>query len=97
MEQNEAIEAFDQEERDLIESVEALEWQQARDVDDLRAQATKYARETLLKNKRINIRISERDLMGLKARALEEGIPYQTLVSMLIHKYLTGRLHEKSS
>jgi predicted DNA binding CopG/RHH family protein len=44
----------------------------------------------------MNIRISERDLRNLKKRALEEGIPYQTMVSMILHKYLSGRYAERS-
>ena len=45
----------------------------------------------------MNVRISERDLKGLKARAAEEGIPYRTLETMILHKYVVGRLVEKSS
>jgi predicted DNA binding CopG/RHH family protein len=43
----------------------------------------------------MNVRISERDMRKLKARAAEEGIPYQTLVTMVLHKYVTGRLEER--
>ena len=50
------------------------------------------AEETFKKNKRINIRISERDLQALQRRALEEGMPYQTLVSSILHKYVSGSL-----
>jgi predicted DNA binding CopG/RHH family protein len=52
------------------------------------------AEETFKKNKRINIRISSRDLELLQRRALEEGIPYQTLVSSVLHKYVSGGLHD---
>lgn len=52
------------------------------------------AEETFKKNKRINIRISSRDLESLKRRALEEGIPYQTLMSSVLHKYVSGGLHD---
>lgn len=52
------------------------------------------AEETIKKNKRINIRISERDLKALQRRALEEGIPYQTLVSSILHKYISGSLQD---
>ena len=48
------------------------------------------AEETLRKDKRINIRISSRDLESIQRRALEEGIPYQTLVSSILHKYVSG-------
>ena len=52
------------------------------------------AEETFRKDKRINIRISNRDLALLQRRALEEGIPYQTLVSSILHKYVSGGLHD---
>ena len=48
------------------------------------------AKETFKKDKRINIRISNRDLESIQRRALEEGIPYQTLVSSILHKYVSG-------
>ena len=48
------------------------------------------AEETVKKNKRINIRLSERDLNALQRRAMEEGMPYQTLVSSVLHKYISG-------
>ncbi|MFH1778225.1 MAG: antitoxin [Candidatus Omnitrophota bacterium] len=49
-----------------------------------------YAKSTLQKNKRINIRISERDLIHLQRKAIEEGLPYQTLISSILHKYANG-------
>lgn len=52
------------------------------------------AKETFKKDKRINIRISSHDLESLQRRALEEGIPYQTLVSSVLHKYVSGGLHD---
>ena len=52
------------------------------------------AEETFRKDKRINIRISNRDLEGLQRRALEEGLPYQTLVSSILHKYVSGSLQD---
>ena len=55
-----------------------------------------YAEKTLNKNKRVNIRLSEKDLEEIKIRALEEGIPYQTLMGSVLHKYLSGRLVEKT-
>ena len=50
------------------------------------------AEETFKKDRRINIRISNRDLSLLQRRALEEGIPYQTLVASVLHKYVDGQL-----
>lgn len=52
------------------------------------------AEETFKKDKRINIRISSRDLESIQRRALEEGIPYQTLVSSILHKYVSGSLND---
>ena len=54
-----------------------------------------YAKHTLQKNKRINIRISERDLLHLQRKAVEEGLPYQTFVSSILHKFITGHFTEK--
>ena len=87
---------IDEEERDLLKSTENDEWITARDIDKQKRQAREYAEATIRKDKRMNIRISERDLRNLKKRALEEGIPYQTMVSMILHKYLSGRYAERS-
>ncbi len=65
-----------------------------------KADLAKYkaaARATLIKDRRVNIRLSTPDLMDIQARALEEGIPYQTLIASVLHKYITGRLVEKPS
>lgn len=55
------------------------------------------ARATFIKNRRVNIRLSSPDLMDIQARAAEEGVPYQTLISSVLHKFLTGRFVEKPS
>lgn len=54
------------------------------------------ARATATKDRRINIRLSSVDLASLQVKALEEGIPYQTLIASVLHKYVTGRLAERS-
>jgi predicted DNA binding CopG/RHH family protein len=56
-----------------------------------------YARATLSKNKRVNIKLSTPDLCEIQARAAEEGVPYQTLIASVLHKFAAGRLAEKSS
>lgn len=53
------------------------------------------ARATAIKDRRVNIRLSSGDLSDIQARALEEGIPYQTLIASVLHKYVTGRLSEQ--
>ncbi len=55
-----------------------------------------YAEALFRKDARINIRLSSKDLRGLQKKALAEGIPYQTLVASILHKYVEGRLHEGS-
>ena len=55
------------------------------------------ATATFIKDRRINIRLSSPDLMDIQARALEEGIPYQTFIASVLHKYAAGRLIEKPS
>ena len=55
------------------------------------------ARATAIKDRRINIRLSSGDLSDIQVRALEEGVPYQTLIASVLHKYVTGRLAERSS
>ncbi|MDP2025210.1 hypothetical protein [Sulfuriferula sp.] len=54
------------------------------------------ASATFLKEKRVNIRLSTPDLMDIQARALEEGMPYQTLIASVLHKFVSGRLVEPS-
>ena len=79
------------EERSLLRSVERGQWK----ATTRKAELRKYeeaARHTLKKDARLNIRISSRDLEVLRKRATEEGLPYQTFVSSLLHKYVTGRL-----
>jgi predicted DNA binding CopG/RHH family protein len=81
----------DAEEKELAESLEQDEWISDLDKKE-KKQYESYARYSLNKQKRINIRMSERDLKKIRARAIEEGIPYQSLISMLIHKFNEGKL-----
>jgi len=87
----------DQEEKKLLQSAEAGEWKSVRDANREKERLRGYAEATFKKDRRINIRISSRDLSALQKRALEEGLPYQTLISSLLHKYVSGRLVEKQS
>lgn len=52
------------------------------------------ARTTAIKDRRVNIRLSSGDLSDIQVKALEEGVPYQTLIASVLHKYVTGRLAE---
>lgn len=53
------------------------------------------ARATAIKDRRVNIRLSSGDLSDIQVKALEEGMPYQTLIASVLHKYVTGRLTEQ--
>lgn len=80
--------------KNIIQSIEDGEWKSVSNFEELKKNLIAAASETALKNYRINVRISKRDVEALKTRALEEGIPYQTLVTSILHKYLTGKLTE---
>ena len=80
------------EEQELISSVERGEWKPVKDMGKEIARHRLIARETMKKDQRINVRLTQNDLVSLKAKALHEGIPYQTLVASIIHKYVTGQL-----
>jgi hypothetical protein len=62
-----------------------------------RSELREAARNTLRKEKRINIRLSAKDLFDIQAAAAEEGMPYQTLIASIIHKYATGNLIDRRS
>ena len=85
----------DKKENDILKSYDNEEWNTIENLEKKSVEYSKYARNTFLKNKRINIRISERDLLNLRAKSLEEGVPYQTLISSVLHKYGLGKLSEK--
>jgi predicted DNA binding CopG/RHH family protein len=59
------------------------------------ARIRQAARATAIKDRRVNIRLTSGDLADIQARALEEGVPYQTLIASVLHKYVTGRLTER--
>ena len=83
------------EEKDLIESFNKGEWKTSK--KDSKKLYEKAAKFSLLKNKRINIRLSQKDFNNIQVKAIEEGIPYQTLISSIIHKYNKGELKTKSA
>ncbi len=81
------------EEKALLDAVEVGEFESVL-TDARRKELAAIAGNTFKKDKRINIRISNRDLVAVQSRATEEGIPYQTLVSSIIHKYISGSLQD---
>ena len=83
------------EEKDILESVERGEWRRIPDFEKEAKRYQEYARATLRKDKRVNIRMTQRDIVRFQKKAIEEGLPYQTLISSVLHKYINGRLVEK--
>ena len=86
---------LDEEEKDVLESYERGEWVSVKSPKKEKKKLQQYARNTLQKDKRINIRMSSKDLNQVQVIAVQEGIPYQTLVSSIIHKYVSGYLIER--
>ncbi|MFH2058259.1 MAG: antitoxin [Pseudomonadota bacterium] len=83
-------------EKELLRTVEDNEWES---VPDLKKELKRYqviAKNSLKKEQRINIRLASKDLMGLQTKAMQEGLPYQTLISSVLHKYVTGQLKSAS-
>jgi len=89
-------EKLNSEDQEMLEAFEAGEFE-----SDLkegrRTQLAKLAEEIIKKDKRINIRISTHDLEALQRRAIEEGLPYQSLVSSVLHKYVSGGFKDISA
>ena len=81
-------------EKELLESVERGEWKSAGGGRRERARFSRYAKATFKKDRRLNIRLSSKVTWRIQKRALAEGLPYQTFIASLLHKYATGRLKE---
>lgn len=82
---------LDKYEKEILKSYENGEWQE---IDDMANEINKhqeYAEETFKKNKRVNIRLTQKDLDLIKIKAMEEGVPYQTLMANVLHKYATDK------
>jgi predicted DNA binding CopG/RHH family protein len=86
---------LDAKEKDILDSYERDEWKPVKNPKAEIKKLSEYAKNTLQKDKRINIRMSSKDLDQVQVIAAQEGIPYQTLISSIIHKYVSGYLLEK--
>jgi predicted DNA binding CopG/RHH family protein len=84
---------LDLEEKELLSSFENDEWKTVKNVKKERTQARNTATETLRKDVRINIRLSSSDISNIKQIAAYEGLPYQTLIASVLHKYAAGHLN----
>ena len=87
---------MNKEDREILEEYEKGEWKSKQKVSYPLKKYLAYARATLKKDKRINIRVSAHDLEGIQKRAVEEGLPYQTFIASILHKFVTGRIREKA-
>ena len=81
---------LNKEEKRLLDSFNKDEWKSVSNISERKSELSEYARATIRKDKRVNIRIAERDLRELQRIALREGLPYQTLISSILHKYVNG-------
>ena len=95
IEDRELTAQLDEEEREILEAYEQGELTPVADKEAIIARLKVAAANTLRKDRRVNIRITGYDLAALQNIALEEGIPYQTLMASILHKYVTGRLVER--
>ncbi len=86
---------LDQEEKELMDSLDRDEWHPVKNQAKEKKNAITAARNTLKKDKRINLRLTEKDYHQIQIKAIEEGLPYQTLISSIVHKYLNGSLTTK--
>ena len=84
---------FDAYEEELLDAVEtATQFERVKDYDDEIVMAQEAARNFLNKTKNINVRLPEYDIIQLKRKSAELSIPYQTILTSLIHQYVTGRI-----
>ncbi len=86
---------LDKYEKDILKSYENDEWVEIPNMKTEIKKHINYANATTRKDRRVNIRVSQKVLESIQRKALEEGIPYQTLISSLLHKYVNGKLIEK--
>jgi len=82
---------LDDEEQAILDSVEAGEWQSKGQINDRVAELQAYLKQE--KKKAVSVRLSENDLYELKRKSLENGIPYQNVIQMLVHQYTSNKIH----
>ena len=82
------------EEQGILDAVEKGGWKSVPELAKEKLRYATVARATQRKDRRVNIRMTERDLVRFQKRAEEEGLPYQTLISSVLHKYINGRGQE---
>jgi len=88
---------LDKKEQELLESFENGEWVRGANPEAEIKRHQQYVRNTLKKDKRVNIRLSSKVLEELQVAAVRQGIPYQTLMTSILHRYVHGSLVDKAS
>lgn len=83
---------LDSEEKQILKDYEDGKYVAVDNLDEEIKRAREAAKNTLQKTKNINIRLPERDIQKLKAKAAENNLPYQTLISMLLRQYTKGEI-----
>ena len=86
---------LDKEEQELLDTFERGEWKSVKNLKGEIKRHQQYAKNTLKKDRRVNIRISSKDLEELQTIAVTDGIPYQTLMSSVLHRFVNGLLVDK--
>jgi predicted DNA binding CopG/RHH family protein len=81
-----------EEEREILEAYEKGLLEPVDNPEKRREELRQYAKATILKSRHVSVRLSERDLLKIKAKAIEIGIPYQTLMGSVLHQYATDRI-----
>jgi len=82
---------LDEYEQDILQSVENGEWESKKNIDKRLLELQSYVKHQ--KKKAISIRVNENDIYELKKKALENGVPYQNLIQILIHQFATNKIH----
>jgi len=88
----EFFDPLDEQERDIRDAIERGELIPVPNEEAVKEKLVRAARATLAKNRHISIRLSEKDLTRLRARASKLGIPYQTLIGSILHQYAEGKV-----
>ena len=78
-------------EQDILDSVENDEWQSKGNMQERLAELQGFLKHE--KKKAVSIRLSENDLYELKRKSLENGVPYQNIIQILVHQYTSNKIH----
>lgn len=86
---------LDKNEKNILADFDNNEYTSVRKIKAAKKEYEKHAAMTLGKSRNLNIRLSQKDLQKIKAKAIDKGIPYQTLVTSVIHQYVNDRVEVK--